>query len=226
MLLGDACRRRIGWGSNSMQVEARSKRGVRMYRRELLLDHFFVRVSEVQVSYRLPGEVWSRPVARVVVDRGMSVAALIFDPPSKVFHFVRQFRFPTYDFENEARDGNGWTIELVAGRKGPSEDPQAAMVREIQEEAGLTVQSIRQIGKFFLSPGASNEELLLFYAEAHARTQTKRVPRGDIDEEYVESVSFSADAFLDAVSNGAVADAKTICAAEWLRRNRHILSNA
>lgn len=201
------------------------QRGVKFFRFHTLLSHYFLRVIECDIAYRLPTGEWGPTVTRVRVDRGRSVASLLFDPSSRRLHFVRQFRLPTYDVDTPEYDGKGWLVEIVAGRAKPDEAPEVAIAREIQEELDLQVRSVRPIGQFFLSPGASSEDVVLFFSEVAAlpKGATNRSSLGDADEGHIEPVSMTVDEFLDQVERQLIYDAKTICAAEWLRRNRHLV---
>ena len=202
-----------------------SFRGVRVENGRLLLQHSFLTVEEMTFLYVGPDGVWRAPVTRVNVDRGDSVAALVYEPAKKLLHFTRQFRYPTYDFANEYARGNGWLLELIAGRlkddSGVEEAPERAMKREICEEfdCAFAVNSIEQISTFYLTPGASNERLHLFFVtvQGGARRCVDCVEKDD--DEDIEIVSMSTAEFLDLVAQGEARDAKMICAAEWLRRN-------
>lgn len=111
------------------------------------------------------------------VDRGDSVAAMVFNPKTEKYYFVKQFRIGA---QNEL-------VELVAGmfdRK--TETPEAAIVREIEEELGFTVgpKSLKLLSHFYTSPGGLAEHMYLYYAETAAQIHDG----GGIDDESIEII--------------------------------------
>jgi nudix-type nucleoside diphosphatase (YffH/AdpP family) len=95
------------------------------------------------------------------------------------------------------------------------------MRRELEEEIGYRVDDMQPIYTFYLSPGICSERTTLFYA---AVTADSRVTSGGgLNEEgedirVVRLAVAEAFALLDA---GAITDARTIIALEWLRRNKY-----
>jgi nudix-type nucleoside diphosphatase (YffH/AdpP family) len=194
---------------------------IRIFRTRRLLDTEFIRVDEHRLSYRLANGEWSPLETRLSVDRGNSVAAILFEPETRLLHFVRQFRYATYDFSSEPDPENGWLIELVAGGVKPGEPLRAAIEREVKEETGFEIAEPRLIGSFYLSPGAYSERLYLFYAEVTSarRATPQRNGSYGVDGEDINTVSMTLSDFLARVERLEIQDAKTIAAAEWLRRN-------
>jgi len=158
---------------------------------------------------------------RNTVSRGDAAAVILFEPARGRLHFVRQFRFPAYD--PHSPDDDGWLIELVAGMVDPGETPEQCIIRETQEETGFVIEAPRLIGRFFLSPAASRERAYLYYAEVSP--ERRKPPAGGgvpghygTSDEDIETVSMSVAEFLGRVERMQIADAKTLAAAEFLRR--------
>lgn len=212
-----------------MELAQRPKRLVRILERKRLLDGGFLRVDSFKLSYVLPDGSRSHPVPRLNVDRGNAVAAILHEKRTNKLHFVRQFRFSAYDEAEEPSPDNGWLVELVAGVVVPGELGNEAIVREIAEETGFkTVLSCDLIGSFFLTPGASSETLYLYYVSVDAEGREPGAPlstgaelRGTEDEQIVTIVMTPSE-FLDQVAQMHIRDAKTIAAAEFVRRNSGI----
>ena len=55
------------------------------------------------------------------------------------------------------QDPNPWMLEPVAGIVDARETPEAAALRECQEEAGLSITRLEAAGSFYVSPGASTD---------------------------------------------------------------------
>lgn len=194
---------------------------IRIFRAKRLLETPFIRVDEHKVSYRRPDGSWSPAQTRLNVDRGNSVAAILFDPKTERLHLVRQFRFSTYDFAEEPDPENGWMLELIAGAVGEGETLRDCIAREVKEETGFDLAGrVELIGSFYLSPGASSERLFLFYAEV---SEAHRSPPGatsgyGTDDEEIATVAMTVPEFLTAIERMEIHDAKTVAAGEWLRR--------
>jgi nudix-type nucleoside diphosphatase (YffH/AdpP family) len=181
----------------------------------------FIRVDEYRLRYRRDSGEWTEPLTRINIDRGNGVAALLFDPARGVLHFVRQFRFSTYDPAREPDPDNGWLIELVAGTVEKDEPPREAIIREAREETGFEIAAPEPIGCFYSSPGALSERVFLFYAEvseARRAHPAKGAAGYGVEDEEIETVGMTVAEFLTRIEKMEICDAKTIAAGEWLRR--------
>jgi ADP-ribose pyrophosphatase len=101
----------------------------------------------------------------------------------------------------------GRLLEFPAGTVEPQEDPQVTIQREIEEETGYRAKKWRSLGQFPLAPGYSDEWIYAFLAEE--LEQLERPPAQDEDED-IEVVLMTPQAFEEAVHQGEPIDAKTI----------------
>ena len=98
-------------------------------------------------------------VERCVEDHGDAAVVLPYDPERRVALLVRQVRAAvTYRGEDEFP-------EAPAGLVDEGESPEAAAVREAEEETGLRLRSLEPLGRFWSSPGSSTETSWLYLAE-------------------------------------------------------------
>lgn len=96
-------------------------------------------------------------------------------------------------------------LEIPAGGIDAGEDPEAAVMREMQEETGFRPQRLERLGGLYSSPGFCNEYLYLYlatdlipsqlYAEDTAGIEVVRVPVAQV---------------TDLVTSGRIEDSKTI----------------
>lgn len=202
----------------------RSDKRVEIIESRCLLKTAGVQVEEHSFRYRRKDGRWSDVITRNSFARGDATAVILFEPARERLHFVRQFRFPAYDPSAPEQD-DGWLIELVAGMVDPGETPEACIIREVEEETGFLIEAPRLVARFYLSPAASRERAYLFYAEV---SESRRKPPPDegvpghygVDDEDIETLSMSVPDFLGRVERMEIADAKTLAAAEYLRRIR------
>lgn len=183
---------------------------VRILSKTRILDKFF-KVDEATLQHELFNGQLSPVLTRLSFERGDSTAALLHDPQTDHLILVEQFRYPTYG------KGDGWLLEIVAGVLAPGEDPTESIRREITEEAGYSVQILRPIGVFFLSPGGSSERIHLFYAQVDSARPTGQGGGLPGEGEYTRRVLLPTRAALDWLDKGEIHDAKTIIALQWLR---------
>lgn len=146
-----------------------------------------VRVDTV----RLPnGNV--RP--REVVEHPGAVAVLPVLPDGRLV-LVRQYRHAV---------GRA-LLEVPAGTRHRDERPVACAVRELEEETGFRATDLRELVRFFVSPGWANEELIVYVA-----TQVQPGPARPEEDEDLEIVTITPDEVPDLIQRGEIADSKTI----------------
>ncbi|MCC7262493.1 MAG: NUDIX domain-containing protein [Candidatus Latescibacteria bacterium] len=179
--------------------------------RRRLLDGFF-QVDELTLSHELLDGRMSRPLRRLILERGDAVAVLLFRPADQQVVLVRQFRAPA------SQRGEGWLLEVVAGIPDPGEELAAAARREVLEETGYQVEELEHISTFYTTPGGSSERIALYYSQVD---ETQRVAPGGgcvEEDEDIEVVALGLAELWGLLEGGQIADAKTLIALMWLRR--------
>jgi ADP-ribose pyrophosphatase len=147
-----------------------------------------VEVREIELSNgrRSTREVVCHPGAVVV----------LAERPDGRFVLVRQYRAAV-----EAE-----LLEMVAGTLEPGEAPEVAARREMAEESGYQVESLRPLGVIIPCPGYSAERLYCFYARVG---QQPGASCPDFDES-VAGVVMTAAEVEAAIASGELQDAKSI----------------
>ena len=131
---------------------------------------------------------------REIVRHAGSCALLAFTDGDHVI-LVRQFR-------EAVRER---LLEIPAGiMDQPGEKAEACAARELVEETGYNVTAVEPLGRFYASPGVTDESFDLFVGRAE---RADRPPEDDLE---VVPMRF-ADA-LDAVRRGEITDSKTVIA--------------
>lgn len=101
----------------------------------------------------------------------------------------------------------GYIWEIPAGTLNPQEDPEVCAARELTEETGYSAGSWRKLGEITPVPGYSDERIHLFLA-TDLRPEAQNL---DADE-VLDVHEFPFDTAASMIDNGAIQDAKTICA--------------
>lgn len=162
-------------------------------------------------------------------DRRDAVAVIAYEPADEVLDTVvllrEQVRYPA-----QVVTGHATLIEVVAGIIEGDEGAETAALRELQEEAGLTVPTARARrvgGQFFASPGIVTERMTVVAVQLDPGALDRPLaPPGDGSamEEGAALLSVSlGDALLLTDRGGTdeelqIADAKTELALFRLKR--------
>jgi ADP-ribose pyrophosphatase len=129
----------------------------------------------------------------VIVHGGSAVILPIFDDGTVAL--VRQYRHAA----------GKYLLELAAGTLENGEDPKTGAVRELEEEIGVTAESIEQLCEFYVSPGFLTEKMHIFVA-----TGLTEVGQKLEDDEILSVERHSVPVLLQMISAGEIEDAKTI----------------
>jgi nudix-type nucleoside diphosphatase (YffH/AdpP family) len=187
---------------------------VSIERKRYILDDFF-KIEEAYVQFEQFNGEMSPLVRQLKLERGNSVAVLVFNRSTEKLILISQFRYPTY------QNNHGWTIETIAGMVDAGETPEEAARRELQEETGLNIDSFEPISAFYPSPGGSSEQIYLYYSEVSGE-QAKYKKSGGLLAigEDIKVIELTLAEALAKIKTGEILDAKTIIGIYWLE-NRH-----
>lgn len=145
-----------------------------------------------------------KEVKREVMVKKDAVASIVYDTIKKKFIFVSQYR----------PGSNSNLLELVAGTLDvPGEDPRECMSREIDEEVGYKVDSIKLIDECYMSPGAITEVITIYYCEVSEKINEG----GGLESEDLEISEMD----LDEVLSTRFKDAKTIIGVNYIIQNKN-----
>jgi ADP-ribose pyrophosphatase len=202
-----------------LELSMRSGRRVDIRSQQRLFDDFF-KIDELIVRHERYDGGMSGAERRLVFERGDAVAVLLFDADARSVVLVEQFRAPTliaHRRDNPAST-DGWVIELVAGMIDAGETAEEAAIREVFEETGYRIMNPRLIGKYFSSPGGSDERFFLYLARV-GDAQREGDGGGVTGEEDIKVFQLKIDDLFDRLAQGAIDDPKLAIAAYWLKDN-------
>jgi ADP-ribose pyrophosphatase len=178
--------------------------------KKYILDDFF-KIEEAHLRFEQFNGEMSPSVRRLSLERGDSVAVLVFNQTTGKLILVSQFRYPTY------KNGDGWIVEAIAGMMDSGETPEQSARREVQEEIRLDIDAFEYIATFYPSPGSSSERIFLYYSEVSGEKAKYNKTGGLIGEgEDIKAVEISMSDALEKIKSGEIVDAKTILGIYWL----------
>lgn len=190
------------------------QRDVEILARETVFQGYF-RVDRYTLRHRLFRGGWSRPIQRVLFERGHAAAVLPYDPERDRVLLIEQFRIGPY-----AHGGAPWQIEIVAGILHEGESPAELARREALEEAGCVLTSeLLPVAAYYMSPGAVSEHMTLFCA------LTDLADAGGIHglDHEGEDIRVHVPTFDEAMAwlaAGRIQNSPAIIALQWLALNR------
>ncbi|MEN7549170.1 NUDIX hydrolase [Rapidithrix thailandica] len=178
---------------------------------ENILFDDFLKIKEGKLQFERFDGSMSPEVRFLKGERGDSVTAIVWHKTRQKLLFTKQFRYPTFE------KGPGWLVELVAGSMESGEDPQACILREVEEELGYKARQARLLHQFYSSPGGSSERMFLFYIEVTEEENTYNGGGLDTENEDIQLIEWSMEEVWQAYLQGEIQDAKTLIGILWLK---------
>ena len=98
--------------------------------------------------------------------------------------------------------------ELPAGSVDDGESPEAAAMRECEEEIVLRPGNVQRLGGFYPAPGFCDEELI-FFRVSDLQQPPENSPHRPDDDEQIYTQAFSIEKARAMVASGEIIDLKT-----------------
>ncbi len=177
----------------------------------------YLRLDRYRLRHDLYAGGQSNAITREVIERGHVAAVLPIDPRRDSVVLIEQFRPGAM-----AGGWQPWLTECVAGVIEDGERAEDVARREAEEEAGCAIDRLLRVHRFLSTPGVSSETVDLFCG----RTDSNGIEGiyGIADEgEDVRASVVPVDHAIALLDDGAVVNAITIIALQWLARHYHRL---
>lgn len=187
-------------------------------KKELHKGYLSLYQYDLEVPSLTPDEHPILLTERKIVLTHDSVLILIYVPTLNSFVFCQQFRLGV--FVNAAGD-NPFILECVAGTIDKNEHPEETARREVFEETGMRVKTLKPIAMAYKSPGIISEKMHLFYAEIDTKP-TKGI-YGVEDEEILTHI-ITREKVYALMDEMKINDIATLLALNWFRANNKALS--
>ena len=151
---------------------------------------------------------------REVFERGSAVAVIPYDPVTDKVVLIEQFRVGAIGTMERP-----WLKEIVAGIIEPNEDHEQVAIRETLEESGCEIQQLEKICQYYVSPGGTTEQCILYCARVDSSGAGGVFGlEHEFEDILVEVVDLAqAEIWL---KEGVINSAASIIALQWLLMNR------
>ncbi|WP_028282005.1 NUDIX domain-containing protein [Olleya marilimosa] len=171
-------------------------------------------LNEVSFSYKMKNESWVNQ-KRESYDRGDGATVLLYNKVKKMVILTKQFRVSTFLNGNDS----GFVLETCAGMLD-NDQPEACIIREIEEETGYRVNSVTKLFKAYSSPGALTEILHYFIAEYSEDMKVNEGGGLDSEHEDIEVLEMPFEFAVNMITTGEIEDIKTICLLQYAQINK------
>ena len=181
---------------------------IRLREQVVLSDNWYT-LRKITFDDQRKNGAWETQ-SREAYDRGNGATILLHNPAADTVVLTRQFRLPTFVNGNPT----GLLIEACAGLLD-DEHPDAAIIRETEEETGYRLTAVEKVMEAYMSPGSVTERLYFYLGEYAPNTE--RLAGGGIEEEEIEVLELPLKQALAMVATGEIQDGKTIMLLQHLR---------
>ena len=110
---------------------------------------------------------------------------------------IKQYRFGTDKIE----------LEIPGGIIEPEESPKDGAIRELKEETGYSVKSVKQIGFVDANPAIMNNRVFTFLAELSNKGKVEFDPDEEIESEFAAPAKIKQYLREGKITNAYVVDA-------------------
>lgn len=174
----------------------------------------FLKIYKAEVTHESFNTDQEITATRLALDRGNSIAVLLYEKDTDSFLFIRQFRYPS------ARHGQPWTIEIPAGSIDGNESAKEAAIREVKEEIGYQIDQLQFIVEYFPSPGMLSEQISIFYGEVSSIQKTSQGGGSISEKEDIELVKISKREIRQKLEEGFFDNSISIISLQWYLLNK------
>ena len=150
---------------------------------------------------------------REIYNSGDGAAVLLYNPYEKKILLIRQFRLPVLLHGHP----DGFIIECCAGMLD-NLDPEAAIIKEIEEETGYKISHVEKIYEAFATPGAHMEKIHFYTGVYDANMKITQGGGRSSEQEDIELIEYNYSEILTLLQSGQIIDAKTIILLQWAMR--------
>ncbi len=149
------------------------------------------KVFDISIAEIRDGEIEYK--REIVEHKGSAVIVPVFQ--DKTVALVRQYRHAA----------GAYLLEIPAGTLNRGEDPMEGARRELEEEIGVTSESIEKLTEFYVSPGFLTEKMFVYLA-----TDLREGKQNLEEDELLTIEKFTFPEAFEKIKTGEIQDAKTM----------------
>ncbi len=189
------------------------------YERTSCVDFGLLSVAEYTVNYPLFSGKQSPVLNRVCCHRRPAVVVIPVDVERQTVVMVRQFRMGALQDTQSP-----WLDELVAGIIDPHDTPEEAARRELFEETGLRPLHIDFLQTYWVSPGASDEQVFLYVAKVDSR-EVLELAGSQAEQEDIKVMAYTLPQLKQKWKKRQITNSISLIGLQWLFLNQELLTS-
>lgn len=178
------------------------------------LSNAWATLERIDYDFKFKDGSWKR-LSRESYNRGNGTSILLYNKEKQTVILTKQFRMPAY--VNDVNDG--MSIEVCAGALDKDESPETCIIREVEEEVGYKVKSVKKVMESYMSPGAVTEKMHYFTAEYSEDMKINDGGGIESEDEEIEVLEIPFTEAIEMVNTFKIKDAKTIVLLQYAQIN-------
>lgn len=183
-----------------------------------IVSNFWGSLERIDFDFKFKNGNWKH-LTHEAYGKSDGVAVLLYNPESKNVLLSKQFRIPVYISD----DSDGISIEVCGGAIDADELPEVTALREVQEEMGYHISSLKAISTVYLSPGIVKERVHLFVGIYNENDKINDAGGGlEVEGEEIEVIEVSLKEALQMIESKDIIDARTIMLLQYVVINKLI----
>jgi GDP-mannose pyrophosphatase NudK len=179
-------------------------------REEKVLSDEHYTLKEIEYEIQKRDGRWETQ-KKEVFDRGNAVTVLLYNKDTGNIILTKQFRIATYMNGNNS----GMLLETPAGLLEDNEAPEDAMIREIKEETGYAVPSVKKIFEAYTSAGSLTELVYFYVAPYNAQQKVEKGGGLEEEGEEINVIELPLEKAVQMIEAGEIRDVKTIMLVQY-----------
>ncbi|RUO48670.1 ADP-ribose diphosphatase [Pseudidiomarina aquimaris] len=172
----------------------------------------FLSIFKYRLKHRLFAGGWSQEFEREVMDRGHAVMVIPYDIARDRLVVLEQFRIGALQQEESP-----WLLEFVAGMIDKPEESAASVAqRELDEEAGLTVEKMHYALTYLSTPGGCTEKISIYIGEVDS---SQAASHGGLatENEDIKVHVLPRSEVMELLEQGKINNAASVIGLQWLQ---------
>ena len=179
-----------------------------------ILSNAWATLERIEYDFQFKDGTCKR-LSRESYNRGNGTSILLYNKETQTVILTKQFRMPAY--VNNVKDG--MLMEVCAGALDKNESPEKCIIREVEEEVGYKVKSVKKVMESYMSPGAVTEKMHYFIAEYSEDMKINDGGGVESEDEEIEVLEVPFKEALEMVKTFKIKDAKTIVLLQYAQIN-------
>jgi len=193
------------------------KKNFEILKTETLLDDF-LSINAYQLQHDLFAGGTSPVLRRLRLEKEQAVSVLLYDPDLQNVVMVEQFRIGAKE------EQDSWLLENPAGYIEQGEAVETVAAREVKEETGCELQNLIKICEFLVSPGISNERIILFCGKVDS-SSAGGIHGLEHEGEDISVEVLSLKSAQNELYTGRINSTSTIISMQWLLLNKQTIDS-